>query len=419
MSPRLSEKNQPPPQKETRIYVADTKINPLDQLSIPKLITSKTAPLKVSQIVGPLVIPATEISNPEETKIEKVWKQKTKKTFWQQVTHGVTTAFKIIMPTWLLLWLGGFAANRAITSVGLRTQAPVASNLAPNTLEAAKLNTTSGVSSSIAQAQYIRESLKSGTISPASAKNLLNLDLSQQAMLKRLEPTLKLMRQYSPQLASWFESKATRGEVVFVDSSFTFGNERYSDYRRWNQQLTIYPDFFDLNDGQKISVLRHERSHAEETIPEYVSNSLQPSVFVGATIRAGSMFIAGSAGTISQYLDSNSATSNWLQQISIKFANVDQSTSFATQLRYNNNRSELQAMRSELNSAQDLGVEMAADQNTIDFVSSQSRPQQPWQELIGFSAVAAFGLAKMARSRKPKQHTADSFRVASKLASES
>ena len=405
MSPTIIEPNRSQPLRSRRPNTQASTQNPLSQLRVPMRSPAKPGTIKVSDIVGPLIADPLAAPN-EHTKEQPApdsFVSKTKKSLWQQLAHGAALAFKVIVPTWILMWLGGFVAHKAIVTLGLKAAPPISRSLDSAVLQRAQINSTPDLSASIVRAQNIRTALQNGNISGADALKALGTnDLSDQAIWKKLSATRRLLNDYSPQLSVWLEQKAARGEVVFVADDFEFGGERYSDYRSWNHRLTIYPGFFDLNDGQKVSIIRHERSHADETWPEYVSNSLQPSVFVGATLRAGSMLVGNTSTLLSTTIRSNfPAAAAALDKTAQSFLQVDDPESLASQLRYSGNRSERQAMQSELEASSTLGVAMAADQMTIDSISTQNRNPVPWQEVVGLSALSAYGLARLLR-RRPK-----------------
>ena len=406
MSPTLTDPSKPTPLRSRRPVRPTDLDNPLNQLRVPIRSAVKPGELKVRDIVGPLIIDPSSSPTEHSKSIDIIPQsqtvaKKTQKSLWQQVKDGACLAFKVVVPTWLLLWLGGFVANKAIITLGLKVSAPISRSLDAAALQRAQINSTPDLSASLARAQGIRSALQNGSIDTSAAtKALGSSDLSYQTIWQKLSATRRLLNDYSPQLSKWFEQKAARGEVLFVSDNFEFGAERYSDYRSWNKQLTIYRGFFELNDGQKVSIIRHERSHADETWPEYISNSLQPSVFVGASMRAGSVLLANTSVLLAAQMNSSFPTAaQSLNNTAQKLWQVDDPETLASRLRYSGNRSEHQAMQAELNAASSLGVEMAADQITIDSISAPNQDTTPWQELIALSSLGALGLSKLLRRR--------------------
>jgi len=183
-------------------------------------------------------------------------KKPDKRSVWDQIKGGIKAAWSILYPTALILWLGGALADKTI-KIFSPSQEPTISNPLPKWL-----------------------------ISKAEENSTANFQFeTSHKAWKGLVTFRVLLGEYSPSIAKWFDNRYREGKVTFVGEDTRFGDSRYSDYRKWNENLTLFPSFFTLSDAKKIIALEHEYAHSNETLPGYISSSVTPQVVIGAGLR--------------------------------------------------------------------------------------------------------------------------------------
>ena len=275
-----------------------------------------------------------------------------------EIMSGLKLAAKILVPTWLLLWMGGAAADQISVAAGLAPQSPVTRPLSSTMRQAVQINTTQTVTSGMAIVNQSPEQLWSS-----------------------LEPTRELLKSYSPDMSAWFEGLHESGKLSISTEDFSLSHSRYSDARKWSGELILYPGFFNLTDGEKVVVLRHERSHFEEGMGGYISNSIRPQVLLGATVR----FFGGVGDSLATRFGFQSPGWGSGETIFAKW-------------QYDLNRSEREACRNEYKTAADLGVDTAEE----PVIRADLMADSPLQEIAGVGLVALLFL----RRRKQRAETA-------------
>jgi hypothetical protein len=88
-----------------------------------------------------------------------------------------------------------------------------------------------------------------------------------------LQPTLKILRTVSPEIAEWVESQRASGKLSYDLPSLHI--EPVAAYHPILRTLYINHDhFWGLKDGEKAAVLAHEYRHARQNIPKVTSSRL-------------------------------------------------------------------------------------------------------------------------------------------------
>lgn len=176
----------------------------------------------------------------------------------KQVKNGLRMGWNVLLPTAFILWIGGALADKTIRSLSPAAPTTVSEEpLSQSLILQGQKNSTSG---------YTFE--------------------SQNKSWQQLVAFRAFLHVVSPSTGEWFESMHRDGKLVFVDNNTFFGYSRQSDFRRWNGQLTLYPFFFNLSDARKVETIEHERHHAMETLPGYISNSITPQVVMGSILKS-------------------------------------------------------------------------------------------------------------------------------------
>lgn len=291
-----------------------------------------------------------------------------------QVKNGLHCAHLFLMPLWLGTWLLGWAYNKTIQAFGLDSPSPQIHSISKELKDDLYRNTTQLIS------------LPKEQLWEQSAHFRKNLSLR------------------SPELAQWFENKYSRNKIKFVsDSDQSFGalEGRYTDYRKYEDVLTIYPSFWGTTDAEKVNTLAHEYSHARENWGEYLSNSLLPQVVVGSIIRAeASCLVDLTFPTSSTYLAK-------IHELADSLSNED---SWPAQWSYYGNASERKAVAEEHRMSNGMMDDADINAGVQDKKKSKIYQEIPGQEFGGLALSVIYGrhlalLFKRKMAKKKKENS--------------
>lgn len=93
----------------------------------------------------------------------------------------------------------------------------------------------------------------------------IEMPLDEGEYWEHIQPTLKVLRAVSPQAEKWVREKQETGKIKY-DASTGF----YATFDFVSRELTIYPRFFDMEDGVKASILAHEWRHSRQNPEKFI-----------------------------------------------------------------------------------------------------------------------------------------------------